>query len=354
MPWGDERERTEPATGRKREEARRKGQVAVSHELNSAAVLIGGILFLFLAGGALLEALRALLVQSFTENLAAGAKTGLALKATGELFEGTFSVCFPLYAGVLTLALLLNFLQTGFLVATEKIRFDWNKINPLKGLQNLFSLRALVKLLFSVTKLMLIGIIIALTVRQKLPLLLSLHEKHFAEILSFGISLVFLIFFRVGLAFLVVGIADLAYQHWQMERDLMMTKEELKEEQKRTEGDPAVRRRIRQVQRERAMKRMLQDVKKAKVVVTNPNRFAVALAYEQKEMEAPRVVAKGMNLIADRIRKIAFRRGIPIVENKPLARTLFRTVEVGSQIPPALYRAVAEVLSYVHRLRGRL
>ena len=210
------------------------------------------------------------------------------------------------------------------------------------------------KLFWSVLKVTTLAAVVYWSLEGRLAAFGSLGDAGLLDILRFTFSLLFLILFRVGLALVVLGFFDYLYQRWQHEEDLKMTKEEVKEELKQTIGDPMVKRRIRQVQYSMFRRRIMEKVPEATVVVTNPTTYAVAIKYERGAMNAPVVVAKGMNLIAQKIKEIARKHEVPLVENRILAQALYRTVEVDAEVPPRLYRAVAEVLTYVFKLKGRL
>jgi flagellar biosynthetic protein FlhB len=225
-------------------------------------------------------------------------------------------------------------------------------LNPAAGLKNLMSLRNLAELVKSPLKVLLIGGLAYLTVAQEAATLVQLSDMGPVQGFQIVGRITFLVLVRVTLGVLVLALADYAFQHWQHERSLRMTKEEIKEELRQSEGDPLVRARVKSLQRQIAMRRMMAEVPKASVVITNPAHLAIALRYDEGTMRAPKVVAKGARLIAERIKEIAKEHGVPLVENKPLARSLFKAVSVGQEIPSAFYRAVAEILAYVYALKG--
>ncbi len=354
MPEESFQERTEEATPRRREEARKKGQVAKSRELASVAVLLSGILTLFWGCGFFYHQLSAILRYYFQHAASIHVNPtnmqGIALLALRQMAV----VMAPLF-GIMTLvAILANFLQVGPLLALEQIKPQFSHISPLSGIKRLFSPQALMELFKSLFKLGVVTWIAYATVRGEMYSLLPLLDQAPAQILSYIGKVSFEIFFRSALAMIILAIIDFLFQRWQHEKELKMTKQEVKEEYKQTEGDPQVKARIRSLQREAAKKRMMAEVPEADVVITNPTHLAVALKYDGLTMEAPQVVAKGAGLVAEKIKEIAREHGVPVIENKPLAQSLYKSVEVGQTIPETLYKAVAEVLAFVYRLKGKV
>ena len=243
-------------------------------------------------------------------------------------------------------------MQVGFQINTEAMTLKLIKLNPISGMQRLASLKSLVELAKSMIKILFIGSIAYLLVKSDLQEFPSLIQQEVGQILVFIARISLKISFFVCLAMIILAVLDYIYQRWQYEQDLKMTKQEVKDEHRQTYGDPKVKARIRGVQMEMARRRMMEAVPEADVVITNPTRLAIAMKFDAREMIAPRVLAKGSGHIAQRIREIALENKIPIVEEKPLAQALFKMVEIGDYIPAELYRAVAEVLAYVYRLKG--
>jgi len=353
MPEADFEEKSEQATPRRREEAREKGQVAKSHDLCAALTLLGSLVILQTTGDRMLQTL-ALLTRKSLDSLHLGVLSQDSIRSYfGYAAAFTFSAVSPLVIGILAVGIAGNLVQSGFVWSAEPLRPDLARLDPFAGIARLVSKRGFVRLLVSIFKVIVIGAVAFVTIRQALPSTAAIIGLSPGEIVFFGSSLVLKLGYRVAAALLVLALFDYGFQRWQYERDLMMTKQELKEELKRMEGDPLTRERRRRMQRQIAMQRMMANVPKADVVITNPTELAIAVRYEPDEMNAPVCVAKGAGFIAAKIREIAAVAGVPIVENKIVARLLYKKVEVGEEIPVELYQAVAEILAYVYRIKGK-
>lgn len=346
-------ERTEAPSGKRLSEARNRGQVARSMELNGAAALLVGLWLLTGPGASLVTTIRSILVTTLT-HLPRETFTGAQVRAL--LFNYGLQVAPNLgviLAGLLVTGVVVTVGQIGLLLTSEKPFFDLNRVNPLNGLKRLFSTQGLIELGRSLLKLGVVaGLAYAYWNGHTTDVLL-LGQLSLNDAVTHAVSLALGLAWQVASVYLVIGVADYAYQRWNLMRTLRMTKEEVKEEAKQQEGDPVIKGRIRQQARRIARQRMMSKVPKADVVITNPTHFAVALQYEREAMRAPQVVAKGAALIALRIRETAQAHGVPIVENPPLARALYRTVELDQEVPPDMYKAVAEVLAFVYRLKAR-
>ncbi|MEX2219879.1 MAG: flagellar biosynthesis protein FlhB [Phycisphaerales bacterium] len=347
-------ERTELPTGRRLSEARQRGQVAKSQDLTSAIDLLGGVLLIALFGGAALAGL-AVLLRRVLEGEAPGdplrveSLDGLILWAALE----TAKLIGPGLLAMLGVALLGNFVQVGWLFTTQPLAPKLERLNPIAGVKRLFNARNLVKTLLNTVKLAVVGAAAAMIVRSALPEIAALPALGLAAAM-YKVALIAAQLVAWLLAiFLMLGIIDYSYQRWQHTRDLRMTRQEVKDERRNVEGDPDVKARRTRMAREIAMQRVRHAVPKADVIVTNPTHFSVALKYDSGKMGAPRVVAKGADELAFRIREIAIAHGVPMVERAPLARGLYWGVEVGQEIGPKFYEAVAEVLAFVYRLRGQ-
>ncbi|MBK7258333.1 MAG: flagellar biosynthesis protein FlhB [Ignavibacteriae bacterium] len=345
-------EKTEPASDRKREEARRKGKVARSVELNSALVLLFGLMILYAGGTALAGGMAEIARTAFMRSgsLTVSAENVHALMSGGVIRLGMLLA--PVIFGIMVVGLASSYMQVGFVYSPEVLRPTFDKLNPLQGIRKiLVSRRSLVELGKSLAKVSVVGLVSYWAIVDVIAESPTLVDSDPMAVMGYLGSAAYGLGMKSGLAFLVLAVADYFFQRFEHERDLKMSKEEVKEETKSTEGDPAVKGRIRSIQRRIAYRRMMQDVPKADVVVTNPTHLAVAIKYNAEEMHAPTVVAKGADLVALKIREIANAHNVPIVEDKPLAQTLFRSVEIGQEIPEKLFQAVAQLLAYIYRLK---
>lgn len=347
-------ERTEPATPRRRRRVREEGQVARSTELNAFVIISVGLLTLLLFE----ELLRRdvfFMTQYIFSNLHLVKLNGIKLdsmnKAQGDIIRFFFKIASPFFLISFIGALAVNVIQVGFHITFKPFAFNLNRLNPVVGLSRVFSLRSLVELIKGSVKAILVGYVLYRFIRADYPVYLDSLLIPFPNNLVVISKLILYTLLKILPVLLVLAIVDYSYQKWEFERSIRMSKYEIKEEYKQVEGDPRIKAKIREKQRELARRRMMQEVPKAQVVITNPVMVAVALRYDPDVMNAPIVVAKGERLIAQRIRKIAEEHGIPIVEDKALAWTLYKTVDVGDEIPPELYKAVAEVLAFVYRLK---
>lgn len=347
-------EKTEEPTGHKLSKAREKGQVAKSVEVTSAFILLvaGGVLVLW--GPFIWQRM----VGVYTYYVWRIAEFDLN---TADLWPWFYTamqevliMILPIAFAIMIVGVALNLYQTGGLVInTESIQFKLSNINPITGFRNMFKLKSLVDLIKHSIVLTVIGWMCYSIINSHMEEFTVMVDMQPAEMALFTLEVVMEMYFKVVLAFLIISFLDYAYQKWQFMQDMRMSKQEIKDEYKNMEGDPKVKARIRQIQAEGAKKRMLADVPKSDVVVTNPTHFAIALVYDSNLAQAPLVLAKGQDLLAQRIKDIAKEAKVPIVENKPLAQALYKVAEVGQVIPFEFYKAVAEVLSYVYKLKGR-
>lgn len=346
-------ERTEQATPKKREEARRKGHVAKSREIPSVTLLLGGGSLLMLLGSYVYQHLSHLMIRSFQQVDGRSFSLETVLLLNEEVIRSFSLIVAPVLTGLLLLSIGSHYVQTGTLFAVEAMKWDWNRLNPIAGLRRLFSKQSLAELLKSVFKLGIVGWVAYLTIKKSMPDLVLLIDQSPEAISRSILSLAWNLLLRTGVLMGLLAGLDYLFQRWSFERSLRMTKQEVKEEFKQTEGDPMVRARIRSLQRQIARRRMMAEVPKADVIITNPTHLAVALLYQMKKMEAPKVVAKGSGFIAEKIVEIGRKHQIPVIENQPLARLLYKTVEIGQMIPSQFYQAVADILAYVYRLKNR-
>lgn len=347
-------DKTEKATPKKRQEARKKGQVFKSNELNTALTLSMALLAFKLLAGTSLENLVSYLRTDLTSLL--------MLPLTEEnahalLLQGTLVVVkllLPLIAVIMFTGLAVSYLQVGSVLSFEPLKPDFNKINPVSGMKRLFSLRSLMELVKSLLKIGLIGYIAYQSLAGQIIGLDQLLRMEPLAILSYIGGSAFSLMGKLILVLLALSVFDYAYQWYEYEKGLRMSKQEIKDEFKNTEGDPLIRSRIKERQRAMAMSRMMQEVPKADVVITNPTHYAVALRYDGKTMQAPVVLAKGIDELAQRIKRVAREHDIVLVENRPLAQALYKSTDIGQAIPPELYQAVAEVIAYVYRLKRKV
>ncbi|MEE9233355.1 MAG: flagellar biosynthesis protein FlhB [Nitrospirales bacterium] len=347
----DGAEKSEQPSAKRLADARRKGQVPKTRELPSLFVLLGGFgVISFWGPQALMQFhghYRHWFERAGTLQLDTQSTYNLLLDITNQAFVPL--IPFGLVVGLLAFA--ANILQTGPLLVEDALQPKPSKMNPKNGIKRIFSWKGVVELLKSLLKMAAVVGILYLVLSQGLPLIARLPILGIVDAVDGAWGLVQKFVWSVGGALLLLAILDFIYQRWQTTEDLKMTKQEVKDESKDVEGDPQVRSRRLSLQRERSRQRMLQAVSKADVVITNPTHVAVALRYDTEKMDAPVVVAKGAGFMADKIKQIARHAGVPILENRSLARGLFKAVKVGQEIPSALYQAAAEVLAYVFRLR---
>ncbi len=346
-------EKTEKATGRRREKAREEGQVSKSAELNSAIIVIVGGFTLWLTASHLSTELSDLL----RDTLANAPFIATSDPSYLILFKSNLIRFFVIISPVLAMAVVVGFtanvIQVGFKISTKAIEPKFSKINPLSGLKKMFSLRSLVTLFRDTFKLLIIGFVAYKVIASEFDDLFLLPDMPVSVLASTMGTLALSVALKIGASILIIALFDYFYQKYEFEKSIKMTKQEVRDEFKDTDGNPQIKSRVRQIQREMSRKRMMDEVSLADVVVTNPTHLAVALKYNQDAMTAPQVIAKGERLIAQKIKKIAIEHNIPIIEDKPLARSLFKMCDVGDVVPETLFRAVAEILAYVYKLKDK-
>ncbi len=350
MPDQDRESRTEAATPRRRQEAREKGQVARSTDLSSALMLLLGLAFLRFYGPTLLDQIKAMSIEIFYWMGTPNAEGGETLQYGWRLAWGMTKALAPMLLFLVVMSLAVNWVQFGFVLSGQPLAPNLNKINPINGFSRMFSARGLMMLVASLLKVAAGALVFWLRLRAEMAQLLLLPELTPHGTLSSVGGMVFRIGMELGILLLVLAVIDYLFQRHQHEEDLKMTTQEVKEEMKRMEGDPTIRARRRAIARRMVLQQMMARVPEAEVVITNPTHLAVALKYDAEEMTAPEVVAKGQRLMAERIKELARQHRVPIVENRPLARALFKAADVGQQVPGHLYEAVAEVLALVYGL----
>ncbi|MHC4267026.1 MAG: flagellar biosynthesis protein FlhB [Planctomycetota bacterium] len=345
-------ERTEPATPKKKQEALEKGQVAKSQDVNSAMILLSGVLLVLFLGGSMVTQMKdtmgIICKNLFYEDFNTDTFVGLVMDVSFKNLKGVL----PIMGGFMIVGLLASYSQVGIIFSRKALIPDFKRLNPIAGVKKLMSRRSLIKTAMALVKLCIMCGIAYVAIMKDLEPLMELVSMRTEEIFSAASGLIFGITLKITIILLILSLLDFLYQRWQHSKDLMMTKNEVKQESKQTEGDPLVKSRVKAAQREMSRKRMMQAIPEADVVVTNPTHYSVALKYDVATMEAPKVVGKGVDLIALKIREIATENNIPIVEDRVLARVLYSTVELDGEVPPKLYQAVAKVLSYVYQLRN--
>ncbi|MFA4966701.1 MAG: flagellar biosynthesis protein FlhB [Candidatus Margulisiibacteriota bacterium] len=346
-------DKSEEPTPHRMREAREKGQVAKSKEITTAVLL-----------------LLSYSVFRYSAEFMWGEIAGMATTLFGQVpeFAHDFSLGLVGYAFLIGLrgfafsigpifivgflaAIIAEALQTGFVVAIDPLSPKLERINPLEGFKKLFSMQGLVETIKSILKIVIVFYITWLAVKDDLPYVILLMDGQPWDALVLGGMIAYNVAIRVGLFYIIIAILDYFYRRWEFMKNLRMSRQEIKEEYKRLEGDPQVKQRMRDLQRQVSQQRMMSSVPKADVVVTNPIHLACALKYEQGKMKAPVLLAKGQRLHAEEIKKIAEEHNIPIVENEPLAQSIFHTTNVGQEVPRDLYKAIAEVLAYVYKIK---
>jgi len=348
----DKSSKTEKPTPRKLRKAREKGQIARSREISMVATLFGMLLILYYFGSDIVRKLQ----MEIHHHIRLDFPQEFTISVVTTLFRDVVirmgMMLAPVFLAIVVISIASNVAQGGLAVSSESLKLKFNKLNPAKGIKKIFSKNGLVNLAKSLVLMTAIGIISWQVVRDHMTMYPRMVLMDVQQIFYWATALSFKILIRVTVLMIILAIADYAFQKYEFKKQLKMSKQEVKDEYKETEGDPTTKRRIRRIQLETARKRMMNDVPSADVVITNPTHYAVALSYKMDSMEAPKVIAKGANLVAQKIKDLAKEHDIPIVENKPLAQTLFRTVKIGSYIPVDLYKAVAEILAYVFKARN--
>ena len=350
----DSGERTEEATEQKREDFRKKGQVAQTRELASALSLFGAILSMWLLGRFFLVQFVDLFQESVTGFVLEAARTGDYAPAMKFFFMKAIMLLAPIFGVFGLFSFASSVMQVGFLVNEEAMQPKVEKLNPVEGFKRIFSIRSVIEGMKAVVKVTLIGMLTWAVLKSEMSTVPLLIHFSVSQLMTYVGDVAVKLFGAITAFMTVLAALDFLFQKWDLEKKMKMTKQEVKEEHKSREGDPMIKARIRRIQREMSSKRMMADVEKADVIVTNPTHIAVALKYVSNEMVSPKIVAMGAGIIAEKIKEIAREKNIPVVENKPLARTMFKTLKIGQAIPRELFTAVAEVLSYVFRLKNKV
>ncbi|MEM6159006.1 flagellar biosynthesis protein FlhB [Erwinia sp. P6884] len=351
MSQDSDEEKTEDATPHRIEKAREEGQIPRSRELTSVLMLVAGLSILWLSGLTIARKLGALLADGLKFNHTVVSDSSLMLHQIGYLIPQAVFALLPMMAGLVLVAIAAPMLLGGVLISGKAIKFDMGKLNPIKGLGKLFSAQSAAELLKAVLKAILVGCVTWLYLRTHWPEMLRLVSESPFNALASALNMIAMCCLLIVLGLSPMVGFDVFWQIYSYYKGLRMTRQNIRDEYKQQEGDPHVKGRIRQQMRAAAQRRMMSDVPKADVIVTNPTHYSVALKYDEGKMSAPKVVAKGAGEIALRIRELGKEHRIPLLEAPPLARALYRHTEIGQHIPGTLYAAVAEVLAWVWQLR---
>jgi flagellar biosynthetic protein FlhB len=345
-------DRTEEATPRRKQQALEEGNVPKSRELATGITFLVAVLVLYFYMPTMVDEFQKDFIKYFSlYNYRLNKESTYLLLV--DVLQSIAKVTLPLLFILILVAILSNIVQFGVVFSSKSLALKWDRIDPIAGFGRLFSKRALFELLKSIIKIVFIGIAAYLIIKNKIPTILTLADADPISSIHFLGMFIYEVSFKLALIIMVIALIDFLYQRWQYNEDLKMTKQEIKEEFKQMEGDPLIKQRIRSMQREMARRRMMEEVPKADVVITNPTHYAVAIKYDIAKDRAPKVVAKGQRLIALKIREIATKNNVVIHEDPPLARTLFSSVDIGEEIPENLYKAVAEILAMVYRIKNK-
>lgn len=349
----DKEQKTEAPSGKRISDARKKGNIPKSADFSSAVVLMASAFMLLFWWRGVVDTLRARMIVTFSD-LPTGDLTIEGLRHLAiELSREGFLLLAPFMLSLLLIGIVTNGIQTRFNISTELMKPSFAKLNPINGIKRIFSLRGVVETIKGIVKIVIVGFFSFLVIRDRYEQIVTAVQMDRQQLGALVGDTAWTIAWQSALALFIVGVADYAYQRWEWWRNLKMTKQEVKDEHKQMEGSQEVKGEIKKRQRRAALRRMMQDVPKASVVITNPTHYAVAIQYEREHMEVPVVVAKGADLIAKKIRDIAREHNVPMVENKPVAQALYRQVEVGDEIPPDMYAVIAEILVAVSRADRR-
>ena len=348
--------RTEKATPKKKDDARKKGQVAKSTELNTAILIIGFCSVSLVLGGYMLSGIKDSMTTGINKvgevfiNRETSQYVQLVLM---DAVVDILWICVPLWLCLVIIGFIISYVQVGYKVSFEPMKVKFSKMNPINGIKRMISKDMIISLLLSVAKVTVLGSIVYNLIIGKIPEFIRFYELTLEQILKIIAMTVVQMGFFVGGAFLVLAVLDYVYQRYKHSESIKMTKQEVKEEYKNAEGDPQIKSKIKQKMREGSMRRMMQAIPEADVIITNPTHFAIAIKYDESKGTAPIVVAKGVDYVAQKIKEKAKEHHIEIVENKPLARALYYTVDLNKEIPPELYGAVAEVLAFIYNLQNK-
>jgi len=353
MAEGDDQEKTEEPTSKKLQDAFEKGNVAFSRELGSFFMLFLLAMVVSWYAPGILQASRNML-SNFIENA-----DSIAVDTVGvsiilhDLAKGSIIILTVPLLGSVIVALAAGFLQNGIVISAESLKPKFSKISPISGLKKIFSMKTLIEFIKNITKISIVATVAFMAIYPELHGIQHLPSDSALAILMFLAKLASRLTVGIAVAMFFIALFDLVYQRIHHMNSLRMTKQEIKDEYKQSEGDPVIKQRLRQLRQEKARQRMMAEVPKSDVVITNPTHFAIALSYRPSQNAAPVVVAKGQDLIALRIKELAEEHGVPVIQNPPLARALFASSEIDQEIPLVHYEAVAKIISYVYQLKGK-
>ncbi|MDQ0159078.1 flagellar biosynthesis protein FlhB [Alkalibacillus salilacus] len=343
-------EKTEQATPKKRQDSRKKGQVAKSQDITTAILLFAVFVFMVTFGSTLGDTLSSVFVFTFTELIHYEVTPENVESALFQVSVEAVKVVLPIMAVAIVAALVANYLQIGFLLTGEPLKFDLNKVNPINGIKRIFSARAIVEFLKSMLKVSSIAIVCFAILWVNRSDLMTLSQKSISNAIAFFGQLTLIMGVAATLMLLIIAVIDYIYQRYDHEKNIRMSKQDIKDENKNMEGDPLIKSRMKERQRSMAQQRMMSEVPEADVVITNPTHYSIALKYDEERAEAPFVIAKGVDYVALKIREVAEANGVVRIENRQLARGLYHSVEIDETIPEDFFQQVAEVLAYVYKM----
>lgn len=345
--------KTEAPTPKRLSEARKKGQIPLSQEINGAVSLLIGTWIITSSGEKLLSGIQNIVTRTLTSLPTVAERGSLPFNNLAPDVMQLASSLSTIILALFATGVIVTMVQTRMNVSTEKLKADLSRLNPLSGIKRILSISGMMEMAKSVVKLIVVAWVVYAFLRTRIQELLDLSQMALLPALQWWAEMARSLAVRVGVAYFVLAVLDYAFQYWNFMRTMKMSKEEVKDEHKQREGSPEIKSRIRSQQRRMAMMRMMSKVPQADVVITNPTHLAIAVQYNQDSMQAPRVLAKGEHLVAERIVTLARDNDIPVVQNITLARALYSNVEVDQEIPLDLYMTMAEVLAYVYGMQGR-
>ncbi|MBA9024853.1 MULTISPECIES: flagellar biosynthesis protein FlhB [Bacillaceae] len=347
-------EKTEKATPKKKQDSRKKGQVAKSQDVNTSINLLTIFLLLLFVGPYMFEKITRLLLEFFQHSLLLQVTEENAPLLLSEVLKEMGFILAPILVAALIAGVAANYMQIGFMFSTETIQLKLEKLDPIKGFKRIFSIRAIVELLKSMLKISVVGLVTFFVIWQRMDEIMTLSKKSIGNAMTTLADITVKVGIYASIALLVLSLLDYLYQKYDYEKNIRMSKQDIKDEYKNIEGDPLIKSKIKQKQREMAMQRMMQEVPNADVVITNPTHYAIALKYDDQKSDAPYVIAMGVDFVAQKIKYVAKENEVVMVENRPLARALYDQVEIGQAIPEEFFKVVAEILAFVYKTKGKI